>query len=513
MGWDEHIRSLISFLREAAFILLLFINSMALVIRLAWNRLLGTHEFTQPKDRPITTSEQLKLRRDKKTIAVVGGSFAGIATATHLSLDPLVQVVLIERKTYFEYTPGILRALVEPESYASLTCPIAIPNVRVVYGEACDVSDKSLTVKLTGCNGKTMDVNFDYLVLAHGSTYFSPIKATSVETGLAMRQQSMNKFTASLPSYKRVTIVGAGLVGIELAAEIAIKFPQLRISIHSMNPTILPGFHPSVIKYVEDFFKAHKVTMVVNSTFNIVSYAPSSDELFLPCVGITPSPLTWAKNAVSSSSTSSGPSSRTPTPPLEFHDSSLSSTCVRRVIPPVTTGFGDVQGNIPVLSSQQSPRASNVFAVGDVSFHPAGLPKMAFVAEADGHGVAIALSAMVRGKKACRYPQSLFYGCNAPGICCISLGPKDGILIFNQLRVYGRIASFAKAFIEQTKVRAIGQSLPYMLLWEIGDCGTALVHALIEKGQATLTRPAAYTLATTLVALTSYIFVIPLFRE
>ncbi|KAJ1471252.1 hypothetical protein T484DRAFT_1844879 [Baffinella frigidus] len=59
----------------------------------------------------------------RQRVVIVGGSFAGLAVARNLRKD--FDVTIIDRKDYFEYTPGVLRLLVRPEAFPHLTAPLA----------------------------------------------------------------------------------------------------------------------------------------------------------------------------------------------------------------------------------------------------------------------------------------------------------------------------------------------------------------------------------------------------
>ena len=54
----------------------------------------------------------LASKRDKRRVVIVGGGFAGRTARRLLQRD--FEVVLLDGKGYFEYTPSILRCLVEP---------------------------------------------------------------------------------------------------------------------------------------------------------------------------------------------------------------------------------------------------------------------------------------------------------------------------------------------------------------------------------------------------------------
>ena len=60
----------------------------------------------------------------KARVAVLGGGFAGLTAARTLAADPNVEVLLVDQREYFEYTPGILRAWVDPRVHRALVNPI-----------------------------------------------------------------------------------------------------------------------------------------------------------------------------------------------------------------------------------------------------------------------------------------------------------------------------------------------------------------------------------------------------
>jgi hypothetical protein len=58
-------------------------------------------------------------------VGILGGGFAGLTAArTLVSHHPGIEVCLVDQREYFEYTPGILRAWVEPSEHKLLVNPI-----------------------------------------------------------------------------------------------------------------------------------------------------------------------------------------------------------------------------------------------------------------------------------------------------------------------------------------------------------------------------------------------------
>ncbi len=530
-------------------------------------------------DVAVVTADDKHVK--KHTVVIVGGSFAGISAAMQLGIDPSFRVILIEQKGYFEYTPGILHAMVDPQHYPGLVADLQLPNVHILRGVAGNISPSTVTVTFHArphppgrsvpevhsplpppSPSQQLVVPYDYLILAHGSYYYSPIKAAPCDYTLNARLASVARFASEVPNFTTVTIVGAGLVGVELAAEICTYHPHLRITLHSAMPTIMPGFDKSVIDYAMAFFARNNVEVKCNSEFRLQGYVPAEGELYLPCVGITPTPITINPSLVaraaekledmeargekplvlpcavppvkvsqrnqpptgasSTSGAEAGTGAESKLKPAILverldKDTPISTAASSAALPNpdhgalVAAGLVFGNGRIPVEATLQTRTAPHIFAVGDANMHAANMPKMAFVAEADGRGVARAVMRLAKGGKPELYPLSVFYGCRAPDICCISLGPYDGIMIFNGLYLYGKVAAFGKLFIELTKVAAVRQNALSQLLWEIADPMAAAVNAAMiavqRRVRTTLAKAASASFICIAGALsTMYIF-------
>lgn len=58
-------------------------------------------------------------------VVVAGASFAGLALTRQLLLDNgLCDVIVVEPRDYFEYTPGVLRCFVAPGKAEGLLVPL-----------------------------------------------------------------------------------------------------------------------------------------------------------------------------------------------------------------------------------------------------------------------------------------------------------------------------------------------------------------------------------------------------
>ena len=138
-------------------------------------------------------------------VVIVGASFGGLAVQRELSGQRGVRVTLIDLKEYFEYTPGVLRCFVQPSYLSQLTCPLPSSGNALLTGTMCGATDEA--VVLRDARGSERRVQFDYLVLAAGSTYSDPVKPTELEPTLAERSVTWVDAAARLESASSVIIV------------------------------------------------------------------------------------------------------------------------------------------------------------------------------------------------------------------------------------------------------------------------------------------------------------------
>ena len=85
-------------------------------------------------------------KKEEKHVVIVGASFGGLAAQRELSGLPGLKVTLVDFKDYFEYTPGVLRCLVQPSWLKELTKPL--PSSR----------NELLTAAMTGATGEAVVV-------------------------------------------------------------------------------------------------------------------------------------------------------------------------------------------------------------------------------------------------------------------------------------------------------------------------------------------------------------------
>jgi apoptosis-inducing factor 2 len=192
-----------------------------------------------------------------KRVLIIGGGFSGTRIAKKLEKIKDYEVTLIDKEEFFEYTPGILRVLVEPEYVKKLQVMHKdyLKRTKIVIGEVSEVGKDFLLLRDSG-----RKLEFDYLVISSGSNYNSLIKEEGVHyaTRVAHLKESYEKLIKS----KRVCVIGGGLVGVELAAEICTHFSNKNIMLVHSHDNLINRNSPVSQRYVERFLEKRGVKII-----------------------------------------------------------------------------------------------------------------------------------------------------------------------------------------------------------------------------------------------------------
>jgi apoptosis-inducing factor 2 len=335
-----------------------------------------------------------------KSLVIIGGGFTGTTIAK--SLEREMEVTLIDTKDYFEYTPGILRTIVEPEHLRKIQRKhnSYLKHARIIVGNVDNVDKKNVLV-----NGKK--IVYNYLVVASGSDYEMPIKEQNVVIG--SRASHLDKSFSELQEAKDVLIVGGGLVGIELAAEIATHYKDKKIKLIHSRDRLIQRNNEKTVKYVEKFLKRKGVEFIFNERikksekkdFITESGKVVKADLAFLTVGIKPNYKF-----------------------LEKHFSNALSD--RRMI--------KVDGNLRIVG------AKNIFAGGDIV--DIDEEKTAQNAEHEGEVIVHNLRALVNGGKMEEYKPK-------KRMMVVSLGKYDGVIEFGNFVLGGKIAALVKWGVEK----------------------------------------------------------------
>ncbi len=230
-----------------------------------------------------------------KKVVVIGGGFLGSCVARQLQSQ--FNVVLIDNKEYFEFTPGVLRVLVEPEHLEKIQVKHKnyLKRARFVKGQVSEVAPEYVRV-----NGKK--AGFNYLVIASGSSYSAPIKHQNAI--MADRGISLQRYASRLEKANRITVVGGGVGGVELAAEICTKYRDKEITIIHAGDSLIERNHPGSIRCARKFLQRYNVKIIygeraikqTNKEIVTDKRRKIKTDLVFLCTGITPNDKFMKKN-------------------------------------------------------------------------------------------------------------------------------------------------------------------------------------------------------------------------
>lgn len=299
------------------------------------------------------------------TVAVVGGGYGGIAVAK--ALDEVSEVRLIEPRETFVHNVAALRAVVDPAWVERLFLPYdrLLSRGRVVRDRALRVYSNGVEV------GSGERIEADYVVLATGSRYPFPAKLDLDATAAAAAK--LRRVNQQLAGARRVLLLGAGPVGLELAGEIKAAWPEKSVTILDPAAEIVAGDYPAEFRAeLRRQLSALGVTLTLGTRL-------AAEPVTEPGVA---GPFTVA--------TESG---RTITADIWFR--CHGTEAVSDYLAPDLAGVRDAGGHIRVTDRLSLPAHPNLFAIGDVTAIPE--PKRARAAAAHAQVVAANISALIKG--------------------------------------------------------------------------------------------------------------------
>ncbi|KNC48095.1 apoptosis-inducing factor 2 [Thecamonas trahens ATCC 50062] len=179
------------------------------------------------------SSSKIKARLEgAPVVVVVGAGYGGLAVAK--ALDKTFNVVLIDRKAYFLHNIGALRV---EDGYEHKIC-IPYSNLldygHVVQAEVTRISPGGVYVY-----GRDEPIDFDYVVIATGTSYAFPCKIAEPEMEDATGQYTGVR--ERIAEAQRITVVGGGPTGVELCGEIKETHPDKDVTLIHSRGALVPG--------------------------------------------------------------------------------------------------------------------------------------------------------------------------------------------------------------------------------------------------------------------------------
>jgi apoptosis-inducing factor 2 len=341
-----------------------------------------------------------------KRIVIIGGGFAGARIAN--SLQGHAQVTLIDNKNFFEFTPGITRTLVDPRyrKYIEIHHRKYLKKANFHHDSVSNVDKKYVYTS------KGERITYDYLVVCSGSRYNVPFKGENLF--LADRAHALIESHKRIHDSESILIIGGGLVGIEIAAELATKYRNKEITIVHSDKRLIPRNSQKSAHYVTKFLEERGVRVILNE--RVIKYDKKraitdkkqniKADMILVCTGIVPNSDFLRKNF---------------------------------------SKYLDKRKHVIVNEKLQIPCASNIFAVGDVN--NVNEEKTAQAAEKQGRVAVKNILQSIKGEELSSYEPH-----KKPVV--ISLGKWDAIFEKGNFMISGKIPALIKWLIQiKTMIR------------------------------------------------------------
>lgn len=184
-------------------------------------------------------------------LIVLGASFAGLELVYQLRRQgywkgaPERRVLVIDRVERSPYIPllheGLLRASAARPMVEHAAWLRAMPGVDFVKGDVERVDAAHARVQLQGAR----DYQAAQLVIALGSRLVAPAHVDSQGLALLLKsgaqREALQNRLRSLSKGARVAVVGGGLSGVELAAQLAHEGPNLQLHLLHQGERLLPS--------------------------------------------------------------------------------------------------------------------------------------------------------------------------------------------------------------------------------------------------------------------------------
>ncbi|XP_031280321.1 apoptosis-inducing factor homolog B-like [Pistacia vera] len=344
----------------------------------------------------------------RKRMVVIGGGLAGSLVAKTLQYS--ADVTLIDPKEYFEITWANLRTMVEP-SFGERTVinhRDYLINGRIITSTATNITENEVV---------TADGHFipyDYLVIATGHVEHVPKTRTE-------RLNHYQKENQQIKSAKSILIVGGGPSGVELAGEIAVDYPDKKVTLVHKGSRLLEFIGPKAADKALNWLRSHRVEVKLGQSVDLNdfsdegTYVTSAGETiqadchFL-CIGI-PLGSSWLRETVLKDNL-------------------------------------DNRGRLMVDENLRVKGHKNIFTIGDITDIPEA--KQGYLAQkhalVTAKNIKLLMDAQKESKLATYHPGS--------AIAIVSLGRKEAVAQFPFVTISGCIPGMIKSkdlFVTKTR--------------------------------------------------------------
>lgn len=210
-----------------------------------------------------------------RNLVILGGGYGGVRALLKIlekELPDDLQITVVDKNPYHSFKTEFYT--IAAGTVAEIDVRMEFPDdgrVNYIYAEVnqIDTDEQKVLFKKS-----TKVLSYDYLVVALGcdDNYHgvdgAPEFTESVQTFSKARHTGMA--VGNLKAYGKVTVVGAGLSGIEVASEIRESRPDLNIRLLDRGASVLRPFDAKIKAHVSDWFLKNDVEILHHANVEYV---------------------------------------------------------------------------------------------------------------------------------------------------------------------------------------------------------------------------------------------------
>lgn len=189
-------------------------------------------------------------------VVILGGGFCGTFVAKYLESNKQIKTTLIDKKEFFEYSPGLHKVITKPSLLESFRIPFdpLLPHTTIVTDTIRSVTPE--TVKT-----KNDEISYDHLVVCTGIDY--PIFLDNTENVHTLKHgKDALAIAEKINAAESILIIGGGLIGTEIAGELVLKTAEKNITVvHSKN-RLLERNGKDASNFAQKFLEKNKAKLI-----------------------------------------------------------------------------------------------------------------------------------------------------------------------------------------------------------------------------------------------------------
>ncbi len=213
-------------------------------------------------------------------ILIVGGVAGGASAATRARrMNEQARIIMLEKDAYVSFTncglPYHLGGVIQDRAKLLVAKPEMFKkrfNIEVrVRHEALSIDRAKKTVRIRDhVAGTEYDESYDKLILAPGAAPLIPdvlgVRAQGVHS--LRNIEDMDRILAQLPSVKKVAVVGAGFIGLEVAEQL--KERGLDVTLVEKIGQVLPPLDTEMAEPLRRELLRHGIKLISGSGFSAI---------------------------------------------------------------------------------------------------------------------------------------------------------------------------------------------------------------------------------------------------